>query len=691
MPRITYVPEATAATPEFPTPTYNPTWERDPSWITLPTVTAVEQKVVLLARLKLTGNNAVGVTFAGAYTVDWGDGSSATNHTSGSNATHTYDETDPQFDDTCAPVTLNATADTVERTAHGYSDGDIVHLYNIVTTTGLYDGEPYFVVNATANDFQIARTAGGTPLSLTSDGTANLLSYKQVAITITPQAAQDLTSMQLNAAPAAYGDYENLPWLEVIASCPNLTTLNSFGASGWLERINFLSLGNITSLASLFNSCFGLKKISFPTGWGSSVTATNSMFQNCHELVEVGLFTTTSVTNTSGMFSGCNSLATLPDFVFSGTITNASSMFNECFNLQTLSNITLNLASATNIGSTFLYCRELRALPATLNVSSATAATYLFGYCHRLTELPALAFTAACNIDYAFISTTALKSITTLDLSGVTSAVQAFFNSGVRELPTLDLGSVTGSLVSMFSMTKELGSVTISDLGLPTSLSGMFDSSGVEEVDIQDGSLASVTTLYRMFFACSSLRTVVMPSDADATCTNCQQMFSECSALVGAPYINLTGVIFGNEMFSYCYSLQTVPRYDLSACTNVSGFFHTCRNLYSIPPIDFSASTNCTSIFQACASLIEIPAISFAAGTNFGNLFAGAASIARIRATDMNVSFSIQSCALDVAQLDELYTNLPTVVGQTITVTDNPGTSGDDPTIATAKGWTVTG
>jgi hypothetical protein len=42
-------------------------------------------------------------------------------------------------------------------------------------------------------------------------------------------------------------------------------------------------------------------------------------------------------------------------------------------------------------------------------------------------------------------------------------------------------------------------------------------------------------------------------------------------------------------------------------------------------------------------------------------------------------------------ELNEIYTNLATVTGQTITVTGNYGTSSDNPAIATAKGWTVTG
>lgn len=51
----------------------------------------------------------------------------------------------------------------------------------------------------------------------------------------------------------------------------------------------------------------------------------------------------------------------------------------------------------------------------------------------------------------------------------------------------------------------------------------------------------------------------------------------------------------------------------------------------------------------------------------------------------------MQSASLSSAALNEIYTNLPTVTGQIITVTSNYGIDGDNPAIATAKGWTVTG
>lgn len=63
----------------------------------------------------------------------------------------------------------------------------------------------------------------------------------------------------------------------------------------------------------------------------------------------------------------------------------------------------------------------------------------------------------------------------------------------------------------------------------------------------------------------------------------------------------------------------------------------------------------------------------------------------RCQATGIKVSTSFASCTLGPDELNEIYTNLATVTGQTITVTGNYGTASDNPAIATAKGWTVTG
>ena len=101
-----------------------------------------------------------------------------------------------------------------------------------------------------------------------------------------------------------------------------------------------------------------------------------------------------------------------------------------------------------------------------------------------------------------------------------------------------------------------------------------------------------------------------------------------------------------------------------------------------------------SSMFQFCPSLTTVPALITTAVTssgNFGSMFLTCSSLTRIQAKDFRFSFSVANCKLSATALNEIYTNLPTVTGQTITVSNNWGTATDDPTIATAKGWTVSG
>jgi hypothetical protein len=101
-----------------------------------------------------------------------------------------------------------------------------------------------------------------------------------------------------------------------------------------------------------------------------------------------------------------------------------------------------------------------------------------------------------------------------------------------------------------------------------------------------------------------------------------------------------------------------------------------------------------TNMFASCVSLTAVPALVTTAvpiATNLSGMFTTCNSLARIQAKDFKFTFSVAACKLSAVALDEIYTNLPVVVGQTITVSNNYGTTGDDPTIATAKGWTVTG
>lgn len=191
----------------------------------------------------------------------------------------------------------------------------------------------------------------------------------------------------------------------------------------------------------------------------------------------------------------------------------------------------------------------------------------------------------------------------------------------------------------------------------------------------------------------------------------------------------LTKIVnFGNvgwlvidSAFKGCTALTTVEgggQY-LSNVTNSSSVFRDTTNLISVSTTLILSSTtditrmfqssgitespilildnpggrvNCGNLYTLCTSMTAIPAIDFSNSENFLG-FNTLSALTSITAYGIDQNFDISNASLNAAALDTLYTNLADVSGspKTITVTDNPGTSGDDPDIATEKGWTVTG
>jgi surface protein len=146
-------------------------------------------------------------------------------------------------------------------------------------------------------------------------------------------------------------------------------------------------------------------------------------------------------------------------------------------------------------------------------------------------------------------------------------------------------------------------------------------------------------------------------------------------------------------MFNGCSSLESVPLFNVASVTNMSNMFQGCTALKTVPAFNAALATNVANMFNSCRALVTIPAINFNSVTTLttSNLFLTCTNISAIRIINMRNTFSVESLKLSGAALNEIYTNLPTIVSRTITVTGNYGTTTDTPSIATAKGWTVTG
>ena len=548
-------------------------WLRNPSWPACE-ANSGDNRVRGLYAVWPDGGNFIAMTVSAAYTVNYGDGTT-TNYTSGSTAYYSYSYSAAALIGTEAPVTFTDAGDLVTRTAHGYLNGMQVRFFNITSTTGISNAQVYYVINATANTFQVAAVAGGGVVTLTTDGTAQLLPYRIATVTITPQAANNLTSINLfrKHNQSGLADNYSTGWLDLAYASSTITslTISGTGLSSDtlhynLERVRLNQLGAISSFSGLFARLVKLQNVEI-SNTITSVTNTSFMFESCDNLPTVPLFNTANVTNMSYMFYFCFGLQTVPLFNTANVIT-MSNMFNNCDQLQTVP--LFNTANVTNMSAMFAGSPGLETVPL-FNTASVTDMGSMFNSCNNLPTVP-------------------------------------LFNT------------------------------------------------------------ANVTNMNNMFRHCDKLQTV--PLFNTASVTNMSYMFESCDKLQTVPLFNTANVTNMNNMFRQSYVLQTVPLFNTVNVTNMSYMFYACKNLQAIPALVTTAVTS---------------------SANFTNMFAGCNSLARIEAKDFRFTFSVEDCKLSATALNEIYTNLPTVVGQTITVTGNYGRTADTPSIATAKGWTVTG
>lgn len=569
-------------------------WVRNPAWPALTAPTVGEQKLVGLHAIWPgdgvgNGGNFFAVNCAGDYTVNFGDGTSV-NTATGVQTNYEYNFADVDLYD--ATVTLTDAGDLVERTAHGYIDGMQVQFYRIIATTGLTEAQVYFVVNATANNFQVSTTEGGTALALTTNGSASLLPYKIATVTITPQAGQNLTTVNFFVKNTTTGlQAYSTGWLELAIAGSNITTLTISSSAttirhAYLEYVSIVKLGAVTTFADLFRNCRQLQGVSINTP--ATVTSTANMFNACTSLRTVSLFNTQTVTDMSNMFSSCTLLTTLPLFN-TESVTNMSNMFSSCRSLATVP--LFNTAAVTNMSSMFIACTSLVTVPL-FNTAALTDMSNMFTNCFALSAVP-------------------------------------LFNT------------------------------------------------------------ASVTNMSGTFSSCIVLPTVPLFNTASVTTTG--SMFNGCNGLIAVPLFNTSAVTNMASMFGACFLLEGVPLFNTASVTVTSGMFSSCSSLVTVPLFNTASVTNMSNMFSSCTALTEVPALVTTAATSLFGMFASCSSLARIKAKDFRFTFSVENCKLSAAALNEIYTNLPTVVGQTITVSNNYGTTGDNPAIATAKGWTVTG
>jgi surface protein len=263
-------------------------------------------------------------------------------------------------------------------------------------------------------------------------------------------------------------------------------------------------------------------------------------------------------------------------------------------------------------------------------------------------------------------------------------------------------------------------------------------------------SAPNATTLRLGGFSSLGTQTVLLNFLEQATVvahntTTMAHMFRDCRELQSVPLFNTASVTSMANMFQSCPSLQTVPLFNTAAVTSMSTMFASCPSLREIPELTLSAISSASNNNMSLTSSVNLGKAKLT-GMRWTQSFSGCnmaaaqldemytaldklnPNVTNVTATGTVVTYTVDDITAFVAArtvtitgVDPVAYNLTSVTvasvnvansrftvtnaatgtyvsggvaalqdNRLITVTGNPGTTGDDPTIAENKGWTVT-
>ena len=192
--------------------------------------------------------------------------------------------------------------------------------------------------------------------------------------------------------------------------------------------------------------------------------------------------------------------------------------------------------------------------------------------------------------------------------------------------------------------------------------------------------------------------------------TDMARMFSDCTNLQTIPEMDTSNVTAMAYMFNNCSNLQTIPLLNTSNVTDMTLMFGGCFNLKTIPPIDTSNVTTMGQMFynfSGIKTLVSLPKFNCQKVTHMGNYFSyyedGMSALTDVGGwenlkCDWNNNYGLRACPNLTYQsciniLNGLYDFVGNGSTETRTLKVNPNfltTVGDEISIGTNKGWTIT-
>jgi hypothetical protein len=222
----------------------------------------------------------------------------------------------------------------------------------------------------------------------------------------------------------------------------------------------------------------------------------------------------------------------------------------------------------------------------------------------------------------------------------------------------------------------------------------------------------SAQSLAAAFDACYSLTSVTLPTSMSA-CNTFSGTFQNCYNLttLTMPTTVAAGTTTFSTFVQNATSLRTLtlPTTQMTSVNTLANMFRGCGNLTTINNTNKLGSLTATPL--VAAAIPSSPAVTYAnllTSLSFSCPFSqltlngNAGSFNKLNSlrllntgggqwTGGSPQINVSYCDLGIAALNQLFTDLTTITSKTINITGCTGAAGCTRSIATAKGWTVTG
>lgn len=207
-----------------------------------------------------------------------------------------------------------------------------------------------------------------------------------------------------------------------------------------------------------------------------------------------------------------------------------------------------------------------------------------------------------------------------------------------------------------------------------------------------------VESLQTCFQNCPSLVHGKLPLSMPSL-INMNATFSGCTNLVEATLPLTLSAWEGGATFQNCNYLAKINNWP-AALPSVASLINTFTGIFRLPDLPTTTFPATTIAFQQSNTLswtsFNQPSLRASAITITGTSTTVVGKLEYVEidwgnsdfsGTSPQISFRYQS--LQASEIDRIFNALPTLSGKTINVQNNPGSAACNPSIASAKGWTV--